>query len=222
MTTPERHQRVMALFDEVCDLDGEARAARIAALRAEDAELAEQLTGLLAADAAPISGLESTQASVAAAALADDVLATAAPLPERIGDYRVLRVLGEGGMGVVYEAAQDFPRRRVALKTIRASVASPLLRKRFEYEAQALARLNHPGISRIYQAVASPEHIFFAMELVDGVTLTKYATQRQLGTAARLELLALVCDAVHHAHVKAVILCDLKPGIILVGDDGQP
>jgi WD40 repeat protein len=110
----------------------------------------------------------------------------------------------------------------VALKVIRAELAGPSLRRRFELETNILGRLSHPGISRIYEAGADGDTCFFAMELVEGRPLTAHADARGLDPRARLDLLARVCDAVHHAHVKGVIHCDLKPANILVQEDGQP
>ena len=148
------------------------------------------------------------------------------PLPAQIGHYRILRKVGEGGMGAVYEAEQEKPRRIVALKVIRPGVAGPQALKRFEHETQILGRLLHPGIAQIYEAgTADAGHgpqPFFAMEFVRGQRLTDYADARRLGTRQRLELFTRICDAVQHAHQKGVIHRDLKPGNILVTDDGQP
>ncbi len=153
--------------------------------------------------------------------------APAADVPARIGHYAILRVLGEGGMGTVYEAQQESPKRAVALKIIRAGYLAPALLRRFELESHVLGRLQHPGIAQVYEAgVVRDERggdlPFFAMEFIKGVPLTDYATQRSLGTRERLELLARVCDAVYHAHQKGVIHRDLKPANILVDDSGQP
>lgn len=144
--------------------------------------------------------------------------------PAFAGRYRILRVLGEGGMGVVYEAEQDRPRRRVALKLIRSSRPTEELRRRFENEAEMLGRLQHPGIAQIYDlGVDELGQPFFAMERVDGPPLLDYAGRNALGTRARLELVAAICDAVEHAHVQGVIHRDLKPANILVQDhDGKP
>ena len=102
---------------------------------------------------------------------------SASPLPESIGRYRIVRLLGEGGMGAVYEAQQDQPRRNVALKVIRAAWASPELLRRFEQESQALGRLHHPGIAQIYEAGSADTGFgvqpFFAMELIQGKPLVK-------------------------------------------------
>ena len=143
--------------------------------------------------------------------------------PDFIGHYRVVCLLGEGGMGAVYEAEQDNPRRPVALKLIRPGLVSPSLLKRFAQEAQILGRLRHPGIAQIYEAgLAEDGQPFFALEFVRGLPLDEYAGRERLGTAARLELLARVCDAVQHAHDHGVIHRDLKPGNILVDEAGQP
>ena len=149
-----------------------------------------------------------------------------APLPSSIGHYRILRLLGEGGMGAVYEAEQDQPRRLVALKVIRAAWASPDLLRRFEQESQALGRLHHPGIAQIYEAGSADAGFgvqpFFAMELIHGKPLVEYADEHKLNTRQRLELMIQVCDAVQHAHQRGIIHRDLKPGNILVDDSGQP
>jgi eukaryotic-like serine/threonine-protein kinase len=144
-------------------------------------------------------------------------------LQSQFGRYRILCRLGEGGMGIVYEAEQDNPRRTVALKVIRSELVSPEVVKRFNSEAQILARLQHPGIAQVYEAGVSEDgRPFFAMELIRGVPLDEYARIRGLDQAARLELLAKLCDAVQHAHDKGVVHRDLKPGNILVEESGQP
>jgi tetratricopeptide (TPR) repeat protein/predicted Ser/Thr protein kinase len=144
-------------------------------------------------------------------------------LPPRVGRYRIVRLLGEGGMGTVYEAEQDNPRRPVALKVVRAGLVSPALRKRFAQEAQILGRLHHPGIAQIYEAgVAEDDQPFFALEFIRGLPLDEYAQLQGLTAPARLELLARVCDAVQHAHDQGVIHRDLKPSNLLVDETGQP
>jgi eukaryotic-like serine/threonine-protein kinase len=149
------------------------------------------------------------------------------PHPERLGDFRILGVLGEGGMGRVYLAEQATTRRTVALKVIRPGWATPALLRRFEHETRALGRLHHPGIARIYEAgVLEDEHAeplpYLAMECVRGRTLTDHARRHALTLTQRLELLARVCDAVQHAHENGVIHRDLKPANIVVPQDGDP
>ena len=126
-------------------------------------------------------------------------------------------------MGTVYEAEQDNPRRTVALKVIRPGLVSPELLKRFTHEAQILGRLQHPGIAQVYEAgLAEDGQPFFAMEFIRGLPLDEYAHRHGLDLAARVGLLARVCDAVQHAHDQGVIHRDLKPGNILVEETGQP
>jgi len=146
-------------------------------------------------------------------------------VPDRLAHYRIHDVLGEGGMGIVYRAEQERPRRTVALKVLRSALGSSDRVRRLELEAQILASLHHPGIAQVYETGTLPGDAlepFFAMELVDGVPLTHHARERRLGTGDRLRLLILVCEAVHHAHQRGVIHRDLKPANILVGPDGRP
>ena len=147
-------------------------------------------------------------------------------LPVAIGPYRVIRLIGEGGMGAVYEAEQQQPRRTVALKVIKTAIASPELIRRFQQESQALARLHHAGIAQVYAAGSAETGFgrqpYFAMELIQGQILTDYARNTHLGTRARLQLISKVCEAVHHAHQRGIIHRDLKPGNILVDETGQP
>lgn len=140
------------------------------------------------------------------------------PLPQAIGPYRVVRLIGEGGMGLVYEAEQPSPKRRVAIKVIARGVATRAMLARFRNEAQVLGQLKHPGIAQIFEAstdVATGQ-AFFAMEYVEGPPLTRFVRDRGLTDRQRVDLLARVCDAVQHAHQKGVIHRDLKPGNILV------
>lgn len=148
-------------------------------------------------------------------------------MPKQIGRYRILGVLGAGGMGMVYQAQQENPSRTVALKVIRAGYLSDEMLRRFTQEAQVLGRLQHPGIAQVYEAgTVSDERgrpmPFFAMEFIKGAALTDYVEARKLGTRQRLDLIAKVCDAVYHAHQKGVIHRDLKPGNIIVDERGQP
>src|SRR5436309_377081 len=148
-----------------------------------------------------------------------------------IGDFRILRKLGEGGMGIVYEAEQQHPRRSVALKVIRggAYVDDSHLRM-FQREAQTLARLKHPAIAAIYESGRTEDGLhFFAMELVRGQTLGEHYRKRkpegELSAAEvreRLVLLRKICDAVNYAHQRGVIHRDLKPSNILIMGEAAP
>jgi tetratricopeptide (TPR) repeat protein/predicted Ser/Thr protein kinase len=150
----------------------------------------------------------------------------ASGLPDRIGRYRPLRILGQGGMGVVYEAEQEEPRRRVALKVIRPELATEDLRRRFAHESLFLGRLQHPGIAQVYEA-GTAETVdgplpFIAMELVDGVPLNDWLRAERPDRATRIELMIRLCDAVQHAHQRGLIHRDLKPANVLVDGTGRP
>jgi serine/threonine protein kinase len=147
------------------------------------------------------------------------------PDPVRIGPYRILRRLGEGGMGVVFLASQESPiRRRVALKLIRLGMDTVEVIARFESERQALALMNHPHIAKVYDAGATEDgRPFFVMEYIKGSSLDRYADRHKLSIRERLHLFLQVCRGVHHAHERGVIHRDLKPSNILVTRlDGEP
>jgi eukaryotic-like serine/threonine-protein kinase len=145
--------------------------------------------------------------------------------PKTIGPYRLVRKLGEGGMGQVWLAEQTAPLQRlVAIKLVRTGVSNTALLARFESERQALARMNHPAIAKVYDAGTTPDGLpYFVMEYVPGVPITVYCDQKRLSIRQRIELFTQVCEGVQHAHQKALIHRDLKPQNILVTDiDGKP
>ncbi len=144
---------------------------------------------------------------------------------DRIGRYKLLEQIGEGGFGVVWMAEQEEPvRRRVALKIIKLGMDTKEVVARFEAERQALAMMEHPNIARVFDGGATDMgRPYFVMELVKGVPITEYCDANQLSTRERLELFMQVCQAVQHAHQKGVIHRDLKPPNILVTEtDGRP
>ena len=136
----------------------------------------------------------------------------------RIGAYRIVRLLGEGGMGMVYLAEQELPMvRQVALKLIKLGMDTRAVLTRFESEQQALALMNHPNIAKVYEAGSSAQgRPYFAMEYVPGIPITDYCDRQRLDMRRRLELFLQVANAVQHAHQKGVIHRDLKPSNILV------
>ena len=139
-------------------------------------------------------------------------------VPERIGPYRLLQRLGEGGMGVVYLAEQEEPiRRQVALKLIRLGMDTERVLARFEAERQALALMDHSCVAKVFEAGSTPDgRPYFAMEYVRGVPINEHCDRHRLSTRERLELFLQVCDGVQHAHQKAIIHRDLKPSNVLV------
>ncbi len=143
----------------------------------------------------------------------------------RIGPYRIIRPLGQGGMGVVYLAEQTEPvRREVAIKLLTTGVDSDVIVARFETERQALAVMEHPNITKVFDAGVSEAGVpYFVMERVSGVPLTEYADAHHLGNAERIRLFTQICRAVQHAHQKGIIHRDLKPSNVLVTEeDGAP
>lgn len=224
----DRHQRISQLFIEAAGLPEAERSAFLDRACGDDGALRADVEALLAHDSDNRAFLDTPVDPAAVRdAIADASAAGASPPPsnalnhpEHIGRFRIVRVIGEGGMGVVYEAEQDHPHRTVALKVIRTGIASPSLLRRFELEAEALGRLQHPGIAQIYEAgtfdTGRGEQPFFAMEYIQGLPLPAFADRHSLDTRSRLQLVMQICDAVAHAHQRGVIHRDLKPANIIV------
>lgn len=211
---PDTFARVRSVFLRATDLDADSREAYLDTACNGEAELRGEVERLLRADGSRCGN----NGSSGAAAFLD---AEAPNLPRQIGGYRVLGVLGAGAMGVVYDAEQINPRRRVALKVVRAAPWMDGVTRRFvQREAAALARLNHPSIAAIHDAGVDGDWHYFAMERVEGARLTEFAERSNLGTADRLRLFCAVCDGVHYAHQRGVIHRDLKPSNILVTPEG--
>ncbi len=222
--TPERWQKVKELCHLALDRQAGERAAFLAEACSEDESLRREVESMLARMTTEgISDGPIWEKLGVGSPLSDDA---GRRIPASVGRYRILRVLGEGGMGVVYEAEQDQPRRVVALKVIKPGLAGSEFLRRFERESEALARLHHAGIAQIYEAGTADTGFgpqpYFAMEFIRGAPLREYAQSHHLNTRQRLELVAKVCDAVEHAHQRGIIHRDLKPGNILVEETGQP
>lgn len=238
--TPAQRERVREVFNAVCDSAEQDRAFAVERLCGNDLEVKRRVEALLEADGEQASADASFLEGPAIGRLADlERQAIGAAHPEAIGNigggaYQIVRLIGFGGMGAVYEAQQRSPSRRVAIKLLRPLAghsAAHELARRFQYEAQILGTLAHPGVARIYESgsslveysdgsrIMSP---YFAMELIAGTSITAYAAEQDLDVRSRVELLALVCEAVEHAHQKGVIHRDLKPGNIMVDQSGQP
>jgi serine/threonine protein kinase len=138
----------------------------------------------------------------------------------RIGKYHIRRIIDSGGMGIVYEAEQDQPRRRVAIKVIRLGLSDDSAKQRFLFEAEALGRLRHPAVAQVFEAGAfqsdDGERPYLVMELIEGETLLRHTEKRNLSIEDRVELLLRICAGVEHAHQNGVIHRDLKPTNIIV------
>lgn len=221
MNDQKRFARVEELFDAARTRDGAARTRYLDRSRALEPAIVAEVERLLAHH-------DSDSGVLAEPIGSASFLCDSSPLstPERIGRYRVLSQLGAGGMGVVYLAEQERPRREVAIKVIRPGLVTERSLRRFGAEAELLGRLKHPGVAQIYEAGAFDDgggtRPYFAMEHVVGVPLIEYAERADLSHKGRLELFILICEAVQHAHQRGVIHRDLKPGNILVDETGFP
>lgn len=230
--TPEQYRLLSETFDELAPLHPAGRESVLESRFANQPDLRAEIDALLAehdrvdAPVATARGLDAIDEQLTSGGGVPGLSKDREPMPVLKGAYRLLRTIGEGGMGVVYEAEQSFPRRRVALKSIRHGLSTPSMLRRFRTEVELLARLHHPGIAQIYEAgfadEGSSDQAFFVMELIDGLPLNSFARSRQFPTRERLELVVKLCDAVQHAHQRGVIHRDLKPSNILVTASGQP
>ncbi|MGH7242019.1 MAG: protein kinase domain-containing protein [Phycisphaerales bacterium] len=230
-------QRIEEIFLRAVELQSIEREAFLDRACEGDADLRHELDsllqhhsgagGFLDSKAAPGRGLL-TQLGASALSDAEPLL----PSDKKIGNFHILGVLGSGGMGVVYVAQQERPKRTVALKVMRRVLGDPnsasaqRILRRFEHEAELLGRLHHPGIAQIYEAgtytADGLTHPYIAMELVKGEPLLAYAAKHNLGNREKLVLVERICEAVQHAHRNGVIHRDLKPANILVDESGRP
>ncbi|MDZ4754432.1 MAG: serine/threonine-protein kinase [Phycisphaerae bacterium] len=238
----QRHLRISELFAEALRLDPSVRDAFLESRCGDDAGLLRELQSLFAHHhergvATPgHAGAGLVTGAFNISELVDDKLGES-PGPglgsafASTGRYTIIRLLGEGGMGAVYLAEQERPRRTVALKVMRAGFGSMnRLRQRFELETEVLGRLQHPGIARIYDAgtatvktaEGSVSVPYFAMEYVDGMSLLEYAEHHALGTRERMRIVAMIAEAVAAAHRQGIIHRDIKPQNVVVDHAGDP
>jgi len=219
---PSLDNRAKLIFDEAIELHGPARSAYLVEACANDTDLRSRVEALLAAAEVDDVFLSDPTAGFDA----PRVTPLAPPQqPTRIGPYRILELIGEGGFGSVYMAEQTEPvRRKVAVKILKAGMDTRAVVARFEQERQALALMDHPNIAKVFDAGATDTgRPYFVMELVKGEPITEFCDRESLSIPQRLELFAQVCRAVQHAHTKGVIHRDIKPTNILASEqDGRP
>lgn len=231
------------LFKEVLSLEGEERTQRLAAIEQEDADLAAQIQGM-------INKFEQMEKIFETSVLPKGMLAAFSDddddeddeeretrifsgsgknprsepekMPETIGPYKVLNKIGEGGMGLVYQVRQEEPRRDLALKLLAHHRTTEEFRARFEAEYRVLALMKHHNIAAMHEVGQTEDgHVYFTMEYVPGIPITRYCQERKLGLRERLVLFQQVCEGVMHAHQKAVVHRDLKPNNILVTEENE-
>lgn len=236
MISPQQFERASELFQRARELPPSERRAMLEQACADDPIVLGEVESLLAHDAQSTSVVDRVDLGRGRELLAADLASDESPppeirLPERIDKYRIIRQIGRGGMGIVYEAEQDSPRRRVALKVLSVGSGNIQLLKRFKREADVLGQLHHPGIAKVYDAGVAEVNTrtgapllqpFFAMELIPGERLDQFVRSHAPNLHQRIELFAKICDAVHHAHERGFIHRDLKPGNIFVEPGGQP
>lgn len=212
-----RWQLIQNLFHDATGLPESERRRFLSAACADDHEMAMEVNAMLEQDSAGNSLLDRKLADIA-----HQTLALRGDLPPKdLGPYRILGVLGEGGMGVVYLAERSDLGNQVAIKVLRDAWLSPSRRERFASEQRTLAQLNHPSIAQLYDADTLPDGTpWFVMERVEGLPLTEYCSRHQSSLEERLQLFRSVCEAMQYAHANAVIHRDLKPSNILVKNDG--
>ena len=227
-TTPDMKpepNREESLFQAARQLTGAERATFLNGACLGDPALRRRLEALLAAHAAPDELAPDTAPSAKATMKIEFDDAPDESVGQKVGRYKILERVGEGGCGVVYVAEQTEPvRRRVALKVIKLGMDTKQVVARFEAERQALAMMDHPNIAKVLDAGTTENgRPYFIMELVRGIKITEYCDQAQLSTKERLELFIKICQAIQHAHQKGIIHRDIKPSNILVTlHDGVP
>jgi eukaryotic-like serine/threonine-protein kinase len=215
---------VRSVLEEALDLDPDSQQEWVRLQCADEPDVQREVEALLVADRRSEGFLDPPPGPGAAVADLDPDLERATEPPRRLGPYRLLRCLGRGGMSAVYLAvrADDEYRQRVAVKILRQGMG-PDARRRLRVERQILAALDHPYIARFLFGDTTADGLpFFAMEFVEGLRVDEYCRRRRLSVDERLDLFLKICSAVEYAHRNLVVHRDLKPGNILVTDDGTP
>ncbi|HTY87489.1 MAG TPA: protein kinase [Candidatus Acidoferrum sp.] len=220
MATTDNGNREREIFEAALDIaPAEGRLSYLKGACGKDAELLARVQSLLQAHETAGGFLPEQPKAAATVSIVTEKAG------DKIGHYKLLQQIGEGGCGAVYMAEQEEPiRRRVALKVIKLGMDTKQVIARFEAERQALALMDHPNIAKVLDAGATETgRPYFVMELVRGIRITDYCDENNLSTEERLDLFVQICHAVQHAHQKGIIHRDIKPSNILVtAHDGKP
>lgn len=223
--TPERRQRVEEIFQTALDLPPDKRAGYLSEACADDLTMQEEVVNLLAChetgdlfeDPSPSEVQSQPQTTI------DD--GQDPLLGRRLGAYRIVREIGRGGMGAVYEAVRDDKAfsKRVAVKLVKRGMDTDFILRRFRKERQILASLDHPNVAQLLDGGTTDDGLpYFVMEFIEGQPLYRYCDSNRLSIAERLKLFLSICDAVHYAHQKQVVHRDIKPSNVQVTSEGVP
>ncbi len=233
MSPEEKANHTRELFGQALELPSAERDAFLQRQCAGDEALLKELCELLDLDSTNNGFLQTPRASMGLGGiewLATELAAEEARnecVPQNIGGFQVVREIGRGGMGIVYEAKQHDPERSVAIKVVHPGVLSPSTIQRFRQETRVLAQLKHPGIVQVFDAGSTSsqdgvQRPYLVMEFVEGTTIRDFVRLKNPSIRQRLTLLAMICDAVNHAHQRGVVHRDLKPDNILIEETAQP
>ncbi len=210
-----------AFLDDACRGDSALHQEVTRRLRGEPSDTCTQTPTIKARTLGPLTGDFADADTVGISPQEQETLLR----PQKIGAYRIIRLLGEGGMGAVYLAARDDDqfRKQVAIKLLKPGMGSDFVVRRFRNERQILASLDHPNIARLIDGGTTPDGLpYFVMEYIEGEPITRYCDRKALTTVERLKVFQQVCSAVHYAHQNLVIHRDIKPTNIIVTSDGAP
>ena len=212
----EKWQKIKEIFNEAIEMDTVNRISFVDSASNEDEEIRSEVKKLLAEDIKDETLFDPFVAPIT-------VVTTTNPLGKTIGKYRILKEIGEGGMGSVYLAERDDLGNKVALKIVKKGMDTTDLLRRFQTEQKILANLEHPNIAHLLDNGTTDDGLpYYVMEYVEGETLLKFAVENQLSTKERLEIFRKICSAIQFAHNRLVVHRDLKPSNILITNDLEP
>jgi serine/threonine-protein kinase len=219
--SPDRWTKVTEIFDEALGVEPSSRRGFVRERSGGDEEIEREVTSLLDSTSVDSEEFERPAIEWLEGLSVAELVDTPSRAGQRIGPYELIREVGHGGMGTIYEAVRTDDGRRVAIKTIARGGRSSVILRRFRQERQILASLEHPNIASLYDGgITEDGHPYFVMEFVEGRPIDAHCTERQLTARQRLLLVRQVCGAVQYAHRKLVVHRDIKPSNVLVTADG--